>query len=83
MAWCIYHKEGKQIKIWKAKIYDVDQDPAPGKFIGEIKNRGFLVGTGDGILLISELQEAGRKRLKATEYLAGHSMEEGEYFADA
>lgn len=76
-------REGKQIKIWKAKIYDVDQKPAPGKFIGEIKNKGFLVGTGDGILLISELQEAGRKRLKATEYLAGHSMEEGEYFADS
>lgn len=76
-------KDGIEIKIWQAKPYSIGEEPAPGKFKGLIKNEGFLVGTGDGDILVTELQEAGRKRMKATEYLAGHNMQEGDSFADA
>ena len=73
---------GKVIKIFKARLYDSGKDPAPGKFRGLIKNEGFLVGTRTCDLLITELQEAGGKPMKATEYLAGHHFKEGDFFAD-
>jgi methionyl-tRNA formyltransferase len=50
--------------------------------LGIDKERGILVGTGDGVLLITELQEAGKKRMSAAEYLRGHSIAEGEFFSD-
>lgn len=51
--------------------------------MGTIKNEGFLVGTGDGIILVNELQESGGKRMEATKYLMGHNIEEGDFFTDA
>jgi len=47
-----------------------------------VKNEGFLVGTGTDDLLVMELQEAGGKRMRAIEYLAGHQIKEGDLFAD-
>jgi methionyl-tRNA formyltransferase len=73
---------GSEIKIWKARPHSIGKEPAPGRFMGLIKNEGFLVGTGDGDILVTELQEAGRKRMKATEYLAGHNIHEGDFFVD-
>lgn len=75
-------RNGREIKIWKAKPYSAGIKSHPGRFMGLVKNEGFLVGTGDGSILILELQEAGKKRLKATEYLVGHDIKEGEFFAD-
>ncbi len=72
-----------EIKIWKARPYSIGKELAPGKFMGLIKNEGFVVGTGDGYILVTELQKAGGKRMKATEYLAGHKIKEGDPFADA
>lgn len=76
-------RNGCEIKIWKAKPHVNEKEPAPGKVRGLIKNEGFLVGTGDGSILVTELQEAGGKRMQATEYLAGHNIHEGDSFADA
>jgi len=80
---CAYTiRQGKEIKIFKARHFPSSNAPAPGKFRGLVKNEGFLVGTGTGDILITELQEAGGKRMKATEYLIGHQIEEGDLFAD-
>ena len=76
-------RNGCEIKIWKARPYLIGKEPVPGKVMGLIKNEGFLVGTGDGNILVTELQEAGGKRMKATEYLSGHNIHEGDSFADA
>lgn len=73
---------GKEIKIWKAKIYSSGKEDLPGKYLGKVNNQGFLVSTVDGCLLIEELQETGKKRMSAIDYLAGHNMFEGDYFAD-
>lgn len=75
-------RNGSIIKIFKARPYSSGKEPAPGKFRGLIKNEGFLVGTGKGDILVTELQEAGGKRMKATQYLAGHHIKEGDSFAD-
>ncbi|WP_213951154.1 methionyl-tRNA formyltransferase [Tepidanaerobacter syntrophicus] len=71
-----------EFKILKARPYLTNAAPNPGKYLGAVKNEGFLIGTGDGSLLVLEVQESGKKRMKATEYLAGHTMNEGEFFAD-
>ncbi|NLZ52258.1 MAG: methionyl-tRNA formyltransferase [Thermoanaerobacteraceae bacterium] len=75
-------RNGSVIKIFKARPYSSGKEPAPGKFRGLVKNEGFLIGTGTNDILVTELQEAGGKRMKATEYLAGHHIKEGDLFAD-
>lgn len=81
---CAYTtRNGKAIKIFKARTFTSGKEPAPGKFRGLIKDEGFLVGTGTEDILVIELQEAGGKRMKATEYFIGHQFKEGDFFADS
>ncbi len=40
-------------------------------------NTGIAVSTGDGTLVINELQPAGRRRMTAAQYLAGHPLKPG------
>lgn len=75
-------RKGVEIKIWKAEISDTGQRTEPGRVLGIDKERGILVGTGDGVLLITELQEAGKKRMSAAEYLRGHPIAGGEFFSN-
>ncbi|KXG75558.1 Methionyl-tRNA formyltransferase [Fervidicola ferrireducens] len=75
-------RRGVELKIWRAEIYATGESGEPGRVLGIDKERGILVGTGDGVLLITELQEAGKKRMSAAEYLRGHSIAEGEFFSD-
>lgn len=74
--------QGKKIKIWKTRVYSGGQS-RPGIFMGVYEDEGFIVGTGDGLLLIQEVQLAGGRKMKALDYLAGHNMIKGEHFADA
>jgi methionyl-tRNA formyltransferase len=39
---------------------------------------GVVVGTGDGCLVITELQTPGKRRLLVRDYLAGHMIQPGE-----
>ncbi len=76
-------KDSNEIKLIRSKIYKTGGEGNPGKFMGIVKDEGFLVGTADGCLLIQELHEAGKRRMTALDYLKGHPLKEGEYFADA
>jgi methionyl-tRNA formyltransferase len=77
-------REGREIKIWTARKYQsLTNIYAPGSFLGVVKDQGFLVTTGNGALLVEELQVSGKNRIKALEYLSGHTIKEGELFADA
>ena len=76
-------RNGREIKIWKSRIYGEGKTGTyPGVFLGVVKNIGFLVGTGEGCIIIEELQEEGKKRLNAIDYLAGHRLVEGDKFSD-
>lgn len=75
-------RNGKKIKILKAKPYYGKSNKSQGKFMGKVNKKGFLVSTGQGCLLITHLQEAGKNKMDAISYLAGHPMSEGERFAD-
>lgn len=75
-------KNGQEIKIWKAEAFSKEEKVHPGRFYGMVRGKGILIGCSDGCVLVKELQESGKKRMSAMEYMAGHAMSEGDRFAD-
>ncbi|MEE1132179.1 MAG: methionyl-tRNA formyltransferase [Caryophanon sp.] len=57
------------VKIWWAQVGG-DTTELPGTVV-DIQKDQFGVATGDGVLYITDLQPAGKKRMSATDYLRG------------
>ncbi len=68
---------GKPLKIWWAESLEETTTAAPGTVI-EVKETGISVATGKGILVIKELQPAGKRRMKVEEFVRGRQMKVGE-----
>ena len=49
----------------------------PGEIIDILKDEGFLVVTGEGYLLIREVQPENKRRMSSEDYLHGHKVEVG------
>ncbi len=49
----------------------------PGEVV-QASAAGVVVATGTGHLIIRELQPAGKRRMTAAEFLAGHAMRAGD-----
>lgn len=68
------------IKVWRA-------DPMDGSgvqgVIEAIDLNGIAVGTGEGLLLLKEVQAPGKRRMSAAEFARGRRLEEGEQFRGA
>lgn len=61
----------KMLKIWRAHILDHDAVLArPGRVMGTVRD-GLLVGTGRGLLVLTEIQMQGAKRMSAVDFLRG------------
>ena len=60
------------MKIWDADV--VDAGGEPGTVISEDKD-SFVIATGDKALKVNELQLEGKKRMKASDFLNGRSIE--------
>ncbi len=67
--------QGSVLKLWRARV--ADARGAPGHVLAA-GSEGILVACGDGALLVTELQRAGSKRLKAGEFLRGVPLAPGE-----
>ena len=70
------------LKIWKAKAEPQKAKGAaasPGTVL-EVGKDSFTVLTGEGILRISELQIPGKKRMEASAFLRGYTLETGTVF---
>lgn len=68
--------KGEVCRLWMAIA-------VPGKAsIGEVVSvqDGILVGCGEGLLRVSELQAPGGKRLGAQAFVQGHHLKVGDYF---
>jgi len=65
--------KGNMMKILKAKVKDGNQN-SPGEII-DVTSEGIHIATGQGILIVEELQFSGGKRLAAKDYLRGNSIE--------
>ncbi len=79
------HLNGALIKLWKA---DADGDNItldvaafkPGSICDIDKKKGIGICCGEGVLYIKELQQQGKKRMNATDYLNGHVLCVGDQF---
>ena len=70
------HLNGKTLKIWQADVEPGNSGKEPGTVAGVTKE-GFSIQTGEGILVVRELQLEGKKRMDAGAFLRGYQMEEG------
>ncbi len=64
--------DGKVMKIWDADV--VDEGGEPGTVISEDKD-SFTIAAGKQALKVNELQLEGKKRMKASDFLNGRSIE--------
>lgn len=74
-AWTVYN--GEVLKIWKAVEIECDNTNAKCGEIADITKKGFVVKTGDGFVLITEIQARGGKRMATDAYMRGHAVEKG------
>jgi len=68
---------GEIIKVYTAQVIDKKKNLPNGSVITDIKG-GLAVSCADGVVLITELQAQGKKRMSACDYLRGHSISDGE-----
>ncbi len=68
---------GKQCKLWKAET--APGDGIPGT-VTEVTRESFTVQTGDGRLVIRELQLEGKPRMKTGDFLRGNRITVGQQF---
>lgn len=69
--------EGNVMKVWQAVKAEVkDANSVPGTILS-VGKEGLLVKTGDGALLIQEIQMPNKKRMPVSEYIKGNAIEVG------
>ncbi len=67
--------DDKNIKIWSSNISDKTYDKKPGTIVNLDKN-GLEVVTGDGSILITELQLPGKKKTLVKDFINGSKKED-------
>ena len=79
------HYNDKALKIFNTELLGsgapVCDDTDPGEVVDVIKNKGILVKTGCGYLVVTHLQLEGKKILDAAAFLRGHRIEKGGVFS--
>jgi methionyl-tRNA formyltransferase len=67
--------DGKTLKLWQAKVEagSLSDQKAPGEII-ELRKDSFTVATGDGVLVVKEVQLEGKKRMMVDAFLRGYSI---------
>ena len=69
----------KMLKILKTEIYDKSAygKEKTGVLLDILKNKGGLIGTGKGQLLIREMQLEGSRKVSFEEFIRGHPIKKG------
>ena len=67
---------GKTLKVWKSAVMQEVINAAPGTIVGSGKE-GIRVACGEGVLLLTEVQLEGKKRMEAEAFLRGCPVETG------
>jgi len=70
------HLDGKLLKIHRAHAV-ASMHARPPATVGPLDERRMSVATGDGLLVVDELQLEGRKRLSAVEFARGGTIKVG------
>ena len=69
----------ERLRILKAQVTGGASDDNPGQVM-RVTDMGIEVGTGQGRLIITELQPEGKKSMSAKSFLAGYKIERGTLF---
>lgn len=76
-AFTVLH--GKMLKVYRTKVMDDPATGSPGEL--RVDGEGITVATGQKSLRILELQQEGRRRMTAPEFLRGYPIRTGEKLA--
>jgi methionyl-tRNA formyltransferase len=68
------------LKIWKARLDSSSRSGQPGTIL-QADKAGIVVATGDGALVIEEIQPESGKRMPVAAFLAGHPLPTGARFS--
>lgn len=60
--------DGQPVKVWQAKVLADNEGKTPGTLLSADKH-GIAVATGEGVLLMTQLQPAGKKSMSAQDLL--------------
>lgn len=71
---------GKTLKFWKAEVSNQKFDICPCGTLVSTKDGCLWIMTGDGILVVKELQTEGKRRMTTEEFLRGYHLETGLVF---
>ena len=63
---------GQKFEIWRTRLAEGTAEPGE---IVSVTKQGLLVGTGEGMLEILELQAPSRKKMAAGDYVRGHGLQ--------
>ncbi len=74
--------DGKRFRFFSPELSDRNFDEKPGCVISADRN-GLIIATGEGALLVREIQPEGKKRMSVEAYLCGQSLESGSRFLPA
>lgn len=72
---------GKTFKIWKAKAI-ADEKVYEAGCICKVDKHGMYIQTGEGILLLLEVQLEGKKRMEIDAFLRGNQVEPGTFLGN-
>jgi methionyl-tRNA formyltransferase len=73
---------GKLLKICKGGALEGASSAPPGEVTEVRRGTGFVVATGQGGLLVTEVQSEGRRRMTADEYVRGTHLQVGELLGE-
>ena len=71
--------KSKRLKICALEATSGERSDVPGTII-RLSDYGIEVGTGEGRIIITELQPEGKKRMSAMDFLHGNAMSKGDCF---
>ncbi len=63
---------------WRSLAPTAEQSPPPGTVVGILKNQGAVVQTGDGLVLLREVQLAGKRSQSGWDFVNGTRLAAGE-----
>lgn len=79
------HRDGEPLKLYRAQPSDLSRtrgDEPPGTVV-DADARGVHVACLDGVIVVAELQPAGKRRMAASAYVAGRPFANGERLGHA
>jgi methionyl-tRNA formyltransferase len=71
---------GETLKVWRVEPSSSSTAGAAAGSVLTTGRDGIVVACGNGLVRITELQPAGRRRMSAADFLAGHPLEPGARF---